>query len=107
MGYFTTDSEQYVSWNKLQDTGKKDGFTTEGLALGAQYEALRVWEEYVKNQGSLKGKQAREVVRTVAEAWITLQVAYRNDTEIRIDYKSAQLEAKQGALDALDDAMEG
>lgn len=59
MVYFTNDSEQYVSWNKasnlcgssyksaiytrrvqLQDTGKKDsdGFTTEGLALGAQYE---------------------------------------------------------------------
>ncbi len=75
--------------------------------------------------------------RTVAEAWVTLQVAHRNDVEIRIDYKTAQLEgescgtaistsraafpdhydgdfssclhrtAKRGALDALDDAMEG
>ena len=56
MGYYTNDSEQYSSWNKvssfavlpigrrfrsrvqLQDTSKKDGFTTEGLAFGAQYE---------------------------------------------------------------------
>ena len=54
MVYFSNDSEQYVSWKKvsnfadlsisrrfrrrfqLQDTGKMDGFTTEGLALGAQ-----------------------------------------------------------------------
>lgn len=32
--------------------------------------------------------------RTVAEAWITLQVAYRNDMEIRVDYKTAQLEGE-------------
>jgi len=32
--------------------------------------------------------------RTVAEAWVTLQVAYRNDIGIRIDYKTAQLEGE-------------
>jgi hypothetical protein len=64
----------------------------------------------------------------VAGAWITLQLAYRDDVEIRVDHKTAQLEgapiisniqsdvpswdfnlhraAKRGALDALEDAME-
>jgi len=32
--------------------------------------------------------------RTVAEAWVTLQVAYRNDIEIKVDYKTAQLEGE-------------
>jgi hypothetical protein len=60
MVYFSDDSEQYTSWKKvgnlchliscyqttekyvdvpqLQDTQSKDGFTTEALALAAQYE---------------------------------------------------------------------
>lgn len=58
MVYFTDDSEQYTFWKKvgghsaflvvttekdadvpqLQDTRSKDGFTTEALALAAQYE---------------------------------------------------------------------
>jgi hypothetical protein len=106
MVYYSDDSEQYTSWQKLQDTRSKNGFTTEALALAAQYEALRVWEEYVKRNGTLKSKQARDVVRTVAEAWIVLQVAYRYQLGVNVDYKEAQREARQGALDALEDATE-
>jgi len=104
MGYYTDDSEQYASWKKLQDRNTKDGFTTEALALAAQYEALQVWDSYVKSKGALRGKQARELVRAVAEAWIVLQVAYRHNLGINVNYKAAQLEARQGALDALEDA---
>ncbi|KAI9446998.1 hypothetical protein BJY52DRAFT_1193746 [Lactarius psammicola] len=104
MVYFTDDSEQYVSWKKLQETRSKEAFTTEAAALGAQYEALRMWEEYVKNKGDIKGKQARDLVRTIAGAWITLQVEHRSNLGVSIDYKTAQMEAKQGALDALEDA---
>jgi len=106
MVYFSDDSEQYMSWKKLQDTQSKDGFTTEALALAAQYEALRVWDDYVKSNGTLKGKQAKDVVRTVAEAWVVLQVEYRYKLGIHVDYKVAQHEAREGALDALDDAIE-
>jgi len=107
MVYFTDDSEQYTFWKKLQDTRSKDGFTTEALALAAQYEALRVWEDYVKRNGVLKAKQAKDLVRTVAEAWVVLQVEYRNKLGVNVDYKAAQREARQGSLDALDDAMGG
>jgi len=103
MGYYTEDSEQYASWKKLQDPREKDGFTSEALAFAAQYEALQVWEDYVKSKGNLKGKQARDLVRTVAEAWVVLQTAQRYKLGVNVDYKTAQREARGGALDALDD----
>jgi hypothetical protein len=77
-----------------------------------------VWEEYVKGQGSLKGKQARDLVyvsvsltvpppflsfesltgghfsRTIAEAWIVLQVANRHNLGVNVDYKTAQREGE-------------
>ncbi|KAI0249025.1 hypothetical protein BJV78DRAFT_726875 [Lactifluus subvellereus] len=62
MVYYTDDSEQYASWKQLQGPPTKDGFTTEVVALAAQYEALRVWEEYVKRKGTLKGRQAKDLV---------------------------------------------
>jgi hypothetical protein len=68
--------------------------TTEAAALGAQYEALRVWEEYVKTNGALKAKQARDLVRTVAGAWIALQLELRADLGVSIDYKAAQTEGE-------------
>ncbi|KAH9954976.1 hypothetical protein BC827DRAFT_1272118 [Russula dissimulans] len=113
MGYYTEDSEQYASWKKLQDSREKDGFTTEALAFAAQYEALQVWEDYVKSKGNLKGKQARDLVykwspyallitvfddgylsRTVAEGWVVLQTAQRYKLGVNVDYKTAQREGE-------------
>jgi len=70
-----------------------------------------VWDGYVKRNGTLKRKQAKDVVyesrllrrfplndicfsRTVAEAWVVLQVEYRCKLGIHVDYKAAQCEGK-------------
>jgi len=53
-----------------------------------------VWEDYVKRKGSLKGKQARDLVRTVAEAWVVLQTAQRYKLGVNVDYKTAQREGE-------------
>jgi hypothetical protein len=77
-------------------------------------QALRVWEEYVKSNGKPRGKQARDLVyelppdicafawslieissRTVAGAWITLQIEHRSDLGVNIDYKAAQAEGEE------------
>lgn len=57
--------------------------------------------------GAIKGKQAKDVVllrgfhvlhkifsRTVAEAWVVLQVEYRHKLGIHVDYKAAQREGE-------------
>lgn len=68
----------------------------------------------MKSKGSPKGKQARDLVyasgfsllgfltrdnfsRTIAEAWIVLQVAYRHNLGVNVDYKAAQREGEQSA----------
>ena len=65
----------------------------------------------MKYNGTVKGKQARDVVyeslllccslltdkyfsRIVAEAWVVLQVAYRYELGINVDYKAAQREGE-------------
>jgi hypothetical protein len=70
-----------------------------------------VWDDYVKSKGTLKGKQARELVyeslllrrpllidkrssRTVAEAWVVLQVEFRFQLGVNVDYKAAQREGE-------------
>jgi len=63
-----------------------------------------VWEEYGKSNGKLRGKQARDLVRTVTGAWIALQLEHRSDLGVKIDYKAAQAEAREVALDALEEA---
>jgi hypothetical protein len=70
-----------------------------------------VWDDYGKRNGTLKGKQARDLVyesfllrrpfsidkyfsKTVAEAWVVLQVEYRYQLGINVDYKAAQREGE-------------
>ncbi len=64
-----------------------------------------MWGDNVKRNGTLESKQARDVVyessffsvvddkhfsQTVAEAWVVLQVEYRYETGIHVDYKAAK-----------------
>ncbi|KAH9979890.1 hypothetical protein BGW80DRAFT_1454440 [Lactifluus volemus] len=113
MSYFTDDSEQCVSWKKLQGPPTKEDFTTEILGLAAQYEALRVWGECVKSQGALESEQAKSLVyeslcrafppfyqvlikfrETIVAAWIVLQVGKHMGLGTNVDHKTAESEGK-------------
>ncbi|KAI0269997.1 hypothetical protein BC834DRAFT_582533 [Gloeopeniophorella convolvens] len=108
MGYFASDSEQYKSWQELKDPSNADAFTTEALSFASQYEALRVYEEYVKAQGKIPQKQAQSLVETVVDGWAVLQVTKRaTQGGTRVNYKIAQSEARETALGALEDVLAG
>ncbi|KAI9443558.1 hypothetical protein H4582DRAFT_1206566 [Lactarius indigo] len=121
MTYYAEQSAQCVAWKKIKDLGNTEAFTTGTLGLAAQYEALRVWVEYVKQHGNLEPERAKQLVQVVADAWITLQVAYRIDphaaeaqgtaaiagaSSSSVNLKLAQEQAKRGALITLAHILE-
>jgi len=130
MVYYAQDSAQFIAWEQLTDLTNSAAFTTEKLCLAAQYEAFKVWGEYMRRHGNLNEAQAKELIQVVIDGWIFLQVARRidwtsssdlatasNKSESRtdsdagrfivpVDYQSARRKAKQEAMDVLNQILE-
>jgi len=112
MAYYAQDSAQFVAWKQLTDPTSPADFTTETLYLAAQYEAFRVWGQYVRKHGNLKEVQARELIQVVIDGWIFLQVARQIDSDaaapvpVSVDYQLARIKAKEGVFNVLGQILE-